>query len=75
MGGRTATAVRPVRMHDFRHRRVSVLLGLWVPPRTVMELASDSALEMTMNVSAHVTLDDKRAALDQLGRLLEEGEK
>ena len=48
--------VRPVRMHDFRHGCVSVLLALGVPPRTVMEIAGHSALEMTMNVYAHVTL-------------------
>lgn len=67
--------VLPVRLHDFRHGCVSVLLGLGVPPRTVMEIAGHSAFEMTMNVYAHVTFDDKRAALDQLGRPLEEGEK
>jgi integrase len=65
--------VRVVRMHDFRHGCVSVLLGLGVPPRTVMEIAGHSAIEMTMNVYAHVTLDDKRAALDRLGDLFEDG--
>jgi integrase len=39
----------------------SVLRCEW----TVMEIAGHSALEMTMNVYAHVTLDDKRKALDQ----------
>ena len=38
MAQRTA-GVREVRMHDFRHGCVSVLLGLGVPPRTVMEIA------------------------------------
>jgi len=69
------SGVRPVRLHDFRHGCVSVLLGLGVPPRTVMEIAGHSALEMTMNVYAHVTLDDKRAALEKLGDLLEEDAK
>ena len=64
--------VRVVRMHDLRHGCVSVLLGLGVPPRTVMEIAGHSALEMTMNVYGHVTLDDKREALDRLGDLLGE---
>ena len=64
--------VRAVRMHDFRHGCVSVLLALGVPPRTVMEIAGHSALEMTMNVYAHVTLEDKRAALDKLGDLFGE---
>lgn len=67
--------IRIVRMHDFRHGCVSVLLGLGVPPRTVMEIAGHSGLEMTMNVYAHVTLDDKREALDMLGNLFEEDEK
>jgi integrase len=67
--------VRPVRLHDFRHGCVSVLLALGVPPRTVMEIAGHSALEMTMNVYAHVTLDDKREALEKLGDLFQEDEK
>jgi integrase len=67
--------VRVVRLHDFRHGCVSVLLGLGVPPRTAMEIAGHSTIEMTMNVYGHVTLDEKREALDRLGRLFEEGEK
>jgi integrase len=67
--------VRTVRMHDLRHGCVSVLLGLGVPPRTVMEIAGHSGLEMTMNVYGHVTLDEKREALDKLGELFEEDEK
>lgn len=63
--------VRAVRMHDFRHGVVSVLMGLGVPPRTVMEIAGHSGLEMTMNVYAHVTMDDKRAALEKLDDLLD----
>lgn len=67
--------VRRVRMHDFRHGCVSVLLALGVPPRTVMEIAGHSALEMTMNVYAHVSLEDKREALEKLGTLFEEDDK
>lgn len=42
-----------------------------------MEIVGHATLEMTMNVYAHVSLDDKRSALDQLGKLLdgEEGEE
>jgi len=65
--------VRDVRMHDFRHGCVSVLIGLGVPPRTVMEIAGHSGLEMTMNVYAHVSLEDKQAAVDKLNALFEEG--
>lgn len=64
--------VRDVRMHDFRHGCVSVLLGLGVPPRTVMEIAGHSGLEMTMNVYAHVSLEDKQAAFEKLNALFEE---
>jgi integrase len=39
-----------VRLHDFRHGCVSVLLALGVPPRTVMEIVGHATLEMTMNV-------------------------
>jgi integrase len=64
--------VRVVRLHDFRHGCVSVLLGLGVPPRTAMDIVGHSTIEMTMNVYGHVTLDDKREALDRLGALFEE---
>lgn len=64
--------VRVVRLHDFRHGCVSVLLGLGVPPRTAMDIAGHSTIEMTMNVYGHVTLDEKREALDKLGTLFEE---
>ena len=65
--------VRVVRLHDLRHGCVSVLLGLGVPPRTAMEIAGHSTIDMTMNVYGHVTLDDKRDALDRLSSLFEEG--
>lgn len=63
--------VRVVRLHDFRHGCVSVLLGLGVPPRTAMDIAGHSTIEMTMNVYGHVTLDEKRDALNRLGELFE----
>lgn len=61
--------VRVVRLHDFRHGAVSVLLGLGVPPRTAMDIAGHSTIEMTMNVYGHVSLDEKREALDRIGEL------
>jgi len=66
--------VRDVRLHDFRHGALSVLLGLGVPPRTAMEIAGHSSIDMTMNVYGHVTLDEKRDALDRVGRLFGEPE-
>jgi hypothetical protein len=41
-----------------------------------MDIVGHSTLEMTMTVYGQVSLDDKRAGLDQLGGLLdEEGEE
>ena len=64
--------VRDVRLHDFRHGCVSVLLELKLPPHAVMEIVGHASLEMTMNIYAHVSMDDKKSALDQLGELFEE---
>lgn len=64
--------VREVHMHDLRHGCASVLLAQGIPPRTVMEILGHSSLEMTMNVYGHVSLDDKKSALDRLGSLFEE---
>jgi integrase len=53
-----------------RHSCVSLLLALGVSPRVVMEIVGHSAIEMTMNVYAHVSLDNQRAALDLLNAQL-----
>ena len=62
----TRHGLRRVRLHDLRHSCVSLLLALGVHPRIVMEIVGHSAIEMTMNVYGHVTLDNQRAALDLL---------
>jgi len=71
--------LRRVRLHDLRHSCVSLLLSFGVNPRVVMEIVGHSAMEMTMNVYGHVTLDTQRAALDllndQLGDLGEDDTK
>ena len=64
--------VRVVRLHEFRHGCISVLLELGVPPRTAMEIVGHTTLEMTMNVYGHVNLDSKRHAMDQMGDLFSE---
>jgi integrase len=58
--------LRRVRPHDLRHTCVSLLLALGVSARVVMEIVGRSATEMTMNVYAHVSLHNQRAALDLL---------
>ena len=65
----TRAGVRVVRLHDFRHGCVSVLLDLGVPPRTAMEIVGHTTIEMTMNVYGHVSLESMRSAMDQLGDL------
>ena len=40
-------------------------------PRAVLEVVGHSALEMTMNVYAHVVVDEQRAALHRLDGLLD----
>ncbi|GAB3674391.1 tyrosine-type recombinase/integrase [Angustibacter aerolatus] len=60
-----------VRLHDLRHTCVSLLLTLGVNPRVVMEIVGHSALEMTMNVYAHVAVDQQREALNRLDDLLD----
>lgn len=40
-----------------------------------MDIVGHTTMEMTMNVYGHVTLQDKRAALERLGGLIEEGKE
>lgn len=61
--------VPTVRLHDLRHTCVSMLLTLGVNPRVVMEIVGHVALEMTMDVYAHVAVDEQRSALDKLDGL------
>jgi integrase len=67
-----AAGVPRVRLHALRHTCVSLLLTLGVSPRVVMEIVGHAALEMTMNVYAHVAVDEQRAALDRLDGLLDQ---
>ncbi|MEU6808182.1 tyrosine-type recombinase/integrase [Streptomyces sp. NPDC046831] len=58
------------RFHDLRHTRVTLLLGLGIPPHVVRNIVGRSALEVTMNIYARADLAEERAALDRLGTLL-----
>ena len=66
---------RRVRLHDMRHTCVTLLLSLGVHPRVVMEIVGHSAMDMTMNVYAHVSLDVQRHALDVLNAELDRPEE
>ena len=59
-----------VRFHDLRHTCVTLLLDLGVPPHVVREIVGHSAIEVTMTIYAHVSLDEKRKALGKLGEAL-----
>ncbi len=62
----------PVRFHDLRHTCVSLLLDLGVAPHTVKEIVGHSAIDVTMTIYAHTSLDSKRAALKLLDERLSE---
>ncbi len=67
---RGATGDPPVRFHDLRHTCVSLLLDLGVPPHVVQEIVGHSAIDVTMTIYAHASLDEKRTAMRRLGERL-----
>src|SRR5215510_10081396 len=58
------------RFHDLRHTCVTLLLDLGTPPHVVREIVGHSAIEVTMTIYAHVSLEEKRKALRKLGEAL-----
>jgi integrase len=58
------------RFHDMRHTCVSLLLADGAPPHVVQQIVGHSAIDVTMTIYAHTSLDEKRAALDRLGQRL-----
>ncbi|MCW2718871.1 MAG: hypothetical protein JWR81_2693 [Pseudonocardia sp.] len=64
---RAAADLGTLRFHDLHHSAVSLLLALGVPPHVVREIARHSDIKVTMTVYAHGHLDEKAAALTQLG--------
>jgi integrase len=69
---RDRAGVRRVRLHDLRHTCATLLLAKGVDARTIMEILGHSAINVTMNVYAHVLPEQQRAALDKLGDALDE---
>jgi integrase len=59
-----------MRFHDLRHTCVTLLLDLGTPPHIVREIVGHSAIEVTMTIYAHASLDEKRKALGKLGEAL-----
>jgi integrase len=58
------------RFHDMRHTCVSLLLAEGTPPHVVQQIVGHSAIDVTMTIYAHTSLEEKRAALDRLGKRL-----
>jgi len=58
------------RFHDLRHACGSLLVGLGVHPRVIMEVLGHSTIGTTMNIYAHVTPALQREAAEKLNELL-----
>ena len=49
---------------------MTLLLDQGTPPHVVQEIVGHSAIEITMTIYAHVSLEEKRKALRKLGEVL-----
>lgn len=67
---RTAAGLGSVVFHGLRHTCVTLLLDVNTPPHIVRDIVGHSAIEVTMTIYAHASLDEKRAALKKLGEHL-----
>ncbi len=67
---RTVLGEPPPRFHDLRHTCVSLLLAEGAPPHVVQQIVGHSAIDVTMTIYAHASLDEKRKVLDRLGEAL-----
>lgn len=65
-GIRTRAGLPGVRLHDFRHTVVSLLLELGTPPHVVQAIARHADLDITLSIYAHTNLDAMREALDKI---------
>jgi len=65
-GIRTRAGNPHVRLHDFRHTVVSLLLQLRTPPHVVQRIARPADLDVTLGIYAHTDLDAMREALDSI---------
>jgi integrase len=65
-GIRTRAGFPGVRLHDFRHTVVTLLLQLGVPPHVVQAIARHADLDVTLGIYAHTNLDAMREALDKI---------
>jgi integrase len=67
---RTVLGEPAPRFHDLRHTCVSLLLAEGAPPHVVQQIVGHSAIDVTMTIYAHASLDEKRKVLNRLGEAL-----
>jgi integrase len=65
-----SAGVRHARLHDARHTAATMLLGMDVKPRVVMEILGHSKISLTYDTYSHVMQELQRAAADQMGAAL-----
>jgi integrase len=65
-GIRARAGLPAVRLHDFRHTVVTLLLELGTPPHVVKAIARHADLDVTLSIYAHTNLDAMREALDAI---------
>jgi integrase len=63
---RAKAGLESVRLHDFRHTVVSLLLEMGTPPHVVQAIARHADIDVTMSIYAHTNLDAMRDALDKI---------
>ncbi|GAB1645781.1 hypothetical protein KRMM14A1259_62040 [Krasilnikovia sp. MM14-A1259] len=67
---RTTAGLPGIRLHDFRHTVVSMLMELGVPPHVVQAIARHADVKITLKIYSHANPDAMRQTLGKLdGRL------
>lgn len=61
------------RLHDLRHTCISLLMANGVPVKTIMTLVGHKRLDTTLNIYAHSSPDDQRAAIEGLEKSMKTG--
>jgi integrase len=67
---RSAAGLPTVRLHDFRHTVVSMLMELGVQPHVVQAVARHADVKITLKVYSHTNLGAMREALGKLDERL-----
>lgn len=63
------SGVKKIRIHDFRHSHVSLLLSKGVPITVISKRLGHSNIQMTLNIYAHLIPEDEDKAINILENL------